>query len=63
MNPLTWIRNACRNAVLGGVADAVEELAATGQAALTLTVELPALAAPPAPTEPTPETRRRRAGA
>lgn len=47
MHPFQWLRNAARNAVLGGVRDAVEQLAAEGAAAITVQVELPALPAPP----------------
>lgn len=44
----TWLRNAARNAVIGGIQDAMAEVA-SDPAALTVTVSLPALAAPPSP--------------
>lgn len=58
MNPLTWVRNAFRNAALGGVQDAVEQLSdRDGQAAITVRVELPAIAAP---TDEKKQTNRRK---
>jgi hypothetical protein len=45
MSPFTWIRTATRNAVLGGIQDAIDEVAANPEA-ITLRVELPAIAAP-----------------
>ncbi len=48
MNPFTWIRTAARNAFLGGIQDALEQVAADGQAAIAVKVELPALGDVPA---------------
>ncbi len=58
MNPFSWLRTAARNAVLGGIADAVEQVAADSQAAITVKVELPAIAGP---AERTDEPKRRKA--
>lgn len=51
MNPFSWIRTAARNAFLGGIQDAIEQVS-SDSAALTVRVELPALAAPPVEDEP-----------
>ena len=41
MNPFSWIRTAARNAFLGGIQDAIEQVSDAG--AITVKVDLPAL--------------------
>lgn len=60
MNPFRWLREAARQAVLGGISDALEQ-AGSDPAALTVRVELPAIeGGDPAAT--TDERKKRKAG-
>ena len=57
MNPFSWLRTAARNAVLGGIQDAVEQVSDGG--AVTVRVELPALPEPVPAVEDRPAKARR----
>ena len=46
MNPFRMVRQMFRNAAIGGIQDAIEELN-SDPGAITVKVELPALPAPP----------------
>lgn len=59
MNPFNWLRTAARNAVIGGIHDAISEVAANPEA-LTVRVELPALAGPPDATDEKPASRTKK---
>jgi hypothetical protein len=62
MNPLAWLRNAARNAVLGGIQDAVEQVGSDASV-ITVKVELPAIAAPTAAVEDQKSPPKKRQGA
>jgi hypothetical protein len=57
MNPFTWLRAAARNSVLGGIQDAVEELATNPEAWGLKAMALPAIPAPSLPAAPTEEEK------
>ncbi len=64
MNPFAWLRNAARNAVIGGIQDAIDQVGSE-PSAITVKVELPAIAGTGTPIEnerPTSPARARRTG-